>query len=103
MKEQIIKFIMLDEPKNEADKESVRDIKERLPEHLEPTIMELIKKCLPAMEANVAELPPKRVRFPAKGAIFQRNGSSFRRKLPNSPEKRQVPFLKTGQVSKTSC
>ena len=54
--EQIIKFIMLDEPKNEADKESVRDIKERLPEHLEPTIMALIKKCLPAMEANVAEL-----------------------------------------------
>ena len=47
--------------------------------------------------------PPKRVRFPVKSAIFQRNGSSFRRKSPNSPEKRQVSFLKTGQVSKKGC
>ena len=47
--------------------------------------------------------PPKRVRFPAKSAIFQRNGSSFRRLFPNSAEKRQVSFLKTGQVSEKSC
>ena len=47
--------------------------------------------------------PPKRVRFPVKSAIFQRNGSSFRRKFQNSAENRQVSFLKTGQVSKKSC
>ena len=36
--------------------------------------------------------PPKRVRFPAKSAKFQKNGPSFRQKMPNSPQKGQVPY-----------